>query len=194
MFDRPWDPACKMRLQAEHRRLFDKDQNARELWEELRRVVRKIENFLDQEKLWPINLDNLNDDTERAHSLACWFNNHGRSVRTPKHAAEVLALPESTRNYVIQRWEVVDPRYLPCQPTTLPVTPAEQTPGSSWKREPHQMRKLSVRELTVVSLLCGSWPKVSKKDLEEGIRVSSVIDRERKNIKNALDHLPYVPM
>lgn len=196
MFGRPWDPSCKSGLLAQQRSLFEQDQQARELWEELRRVVRKIGGFLEREKLWPITLDNLSGITPRAGSLAFWFDQHGRSVRTAEQmAVEVPPFPESIRGFVVQLWEFVDPRNLPHQSKKPAKVPAEQKPLSRWKRGPdNQTRELTVPELTVISLLCGSWPKISSEDLHSGIPVSSVIDRERKNIAHAVKHRPRGPM
>jgi hypothetical protein len=54
----------------------------------------------------------------------------------------------------------------------------------------NETRELSDRELAVVSLLCGSWPKITQRDLDSRISVATVIDRERKNIQNARKHRP----
>ncbi|UQA57480.1 hypothetical protein [Polyangium aurulentum] len=190
IFGRPWDPACKKGLHDDHKRLFVQDQEARKLWEDLRRIVGKIEGFAKRWGLSPADVMALPGNTPRGVSLVMWLEEHGSHVgRAKDDAYEMPGIPEGVRGMVIQLWERVDPRFLPYQSTkpeqasTVGVTLFPGGPDD-------QTLELSDRELAVVSLLCGSWPKINQVDLDAGISVAIVIDRERKHIENARKHRP----
>jgi hypothetical protein len=189
-FGRPWDAACKTGLIAEQRRLFAQDQEARELSEDLRRVTRKVEVFLERKGLFPLDIEALPGNTARTAGLALWFEEHGRSVGTAQRdAGELPPYPESLRSLVVERWEYVDPRFLPYQSQPPPSAPANEEPAVSWRSGPdNQTQELTNGDLAVVSILCGSWPNVDPTDLAAGITVGNVVDRERVNIKNARKH------
>ncbi|WP_437972255.1 hypothetical protein WMF04_24470 [Sorangium sp. So ce260] len=192
-FGRPWDPAFKTELIAEQRRLFAQDQEARELLEDLRRTTRKIQSFLERQELVPLDdIEALPGNSARTVGLAVWFDKHGRSVGSAEEdAGELPPYPESLRSLVMQRWAQVDPQFLPYPPQPPPPSAsANQESAMVWRSgSDNQTRELSDGELAVVSILCGSWPKVNQADLEAGISVGKVIDRERVNVKNARKHL-----